>query len=53
MPTKWTLIMFKRIREDLNKLLDAQFIFPIETTQWLSLLVIIPKKNEYVWTIKN
>jgi hypothetical protein len=25
----------QRVREDLNKLLDAQFIFPIETTQWL------------------
>jgi hypothetical protein len=36
----------QRVKEDLDKLLDAQFIFPIETTQWLSLFVMIPKKNE-------
>ncbi len=35
----------QRIREDLNKLLDEQFIFPIETTQWLSSLIIVSKKN--------
>jgi hypothetical protein len=35
----------QRVKEDLDKLLDAQFIFPIETTQWLSPFVIVPKKN--------
>jgi len=35
----------QRVKEGLDKLLDAQFIFPIETTQWLSPLVIVPKKN--------
>jgi hypothetical protein len=35
----------QRIREDLDTLLDTQFIFSIETTQWLSPLVIVPKKN--------
>ncbi len=35
----------QKIRKDLDKLLDAQFIFPIEITQWLSPLVIVPKKN--------
>jgi len=35
----------QRVREDVNKLLDAHFIFFIETTQCLSLLVILPKKN--------
>jgi hypothetical protein len=34
-----------RVREDLDKLLDTRFIYPIETIQWLSLLVIVPKKN--------
>jgi hypothetical protein len=34
-----------RVKEDLDKLLDVGFIYPIETTQWLSLLVIIPKMN--------
>jgi hypothetical protein len=35
-----------KMREDLYKLFDAIFIYPIETTQWLSPLVIVPKKNE-------
>jgi hypothetical protein len=33
------------VKEDLNKLLDARFIYPIEMMQWLSPLVIVPKKN--------
>ncbi len=33
------------MKEDLNKLLDARFIYPIDTMQWLSPLVIVPKKN--------
>jgi hypothetical protein len=33
------------VKEDLNKLLDARFIYPIDTMQWLSPLVIVPKKN--------
>jgi DNA modification methylase len=35
----------QRVKKQLNKLSDAQFIFPIETTQWLSQLVIVLKKN--------
>ncbi len=34
-----------KIRYDLDKLFDTEFIYPIETTQWLSPLVIVPKKN--------
>ncbi len=34
-----------RIIKDLDKLLDVRFIYPIETIQWLSPLVIVPKKN--------
>jgi hypothetical protein len=34
-----------KLKKDLNRLLDVEFIYPIETTQWLSPLVIIPKKN--------
>jgi hypothetical protein len=34
-----------RVREDLDKLLDVRFIYPIGTTRWLSPLVIMPKKN--------
>jgi hypothetical protein len=39
------LIYALKVREDLDKLLDIWFIDPIETTQWLFPLVIIPKKN--------
>jgi hypothetical protein len=34
-----------KVKEDLDKLLDTGFIYPIEITQWISLLVIVPKKN--------
>jgi len=34
-----------RIRENLDKLLDVGFIYLIQTTRWLSPLVIVPKKN--------
>jgi hypothetical protein len=46
----------QKVGKNFNKLLDAQFIFHIETTQWLSPLVIVPKKNDklcFVWIIKN
>ncbi len=29
--------------------MDTQFIFPIETTQWLSLMVIVLKKNNKLY----
>ncbi len=34
-----------KVRKNLDKLLDVGFIYHIETTQWLSLLVIVLKKN--------
>jgi hypothetical protein len=34
-----------KVREDLDKLLNIGFIYPLETIQWLSPLVIVPKKN--------
>jgi hypothetical protein len=34
-----------KVREDLDRLLNVGFIYLIKTTQWLSLLVIVPKKN--------
>jgi hypothetical protein len=32
-------------KEELQKLLDAQFIYPILDNQWVSPLVIVPKQN--------
>ncbi len=34
-----------KMREDLDKLLNVGFIYPVETTLWLSPFVIVPKKN--------
>lgn len=35
-----------KVKEDLDKLLDTWFIYPIEITQLFSPLVIVPKKND-------
>jgi len=35
----------QRLKKYLDKLLDAEIIFLIEITQWLSPLVIVSKKN--------
>ncbi len=39
-----------KTREDLDKLLDIRFIYPIESTQWISPLVIVLKKK---WQVEN
>ena len=33
------------VKEELQKLLSANFIYPISDSQWVSPLVIVPKKN--------
>jgi len=33
------------VKEELKKLLSANFIYPISNNQWVYPLVIIPKKN--------
>ena len=33
------------VKEELQKLLDARFIYPISDSEWLSPLVLVPKKN--------
>ena len=33
------------VKEEINKLLDAGFIYEIEHTQWVSPIVIVMKKN--------
>jgi hypothetical protein len=33
------------VKEELQKLLDADFIYPISDSRWVSPLVIVPKKN--------
>lgn len=33
------------VKEELKKLLNVNFIYPISDSQWVSPLVIVPKKN--------
>ena len=33
------------VKEELHKLLHVNFIYPISDSQWVSPLVIVPKKN--------
>jgi len=33
------------VKEELQKLLNVNFIYPISDSQWVSPLVIVPKKN--------
>jgi len=33
------------VKEELQKLLDARFIYPISDSEWVSPLVLAPKKN--------
>ncbi len=33
------------VKQDINKLLVASFIKPVEEATWLSLIVVVPKKN--------
>ena len=33
------------VKEVLQKLLDAGFIYPISNSEWVSPLVLVPKKN--------
>ena len=33
------------VKEVLHKLLDARFIYPISDSEWVSPLVLVPKKN--------
>eukprot|EP00253_Pinus_taeda_P007961 PITA_07961 len=38
------------MKEELQKLLDAGFIYPISNSEWVSPLVLVPKKN-HKWRI--
>lgn len=37
--------MARIVQEELQKLLDAQFIYEIENSEWVSPIVCVPKKN--------
>jgi hypothetical protein len=33
------------VKEDINKLLEAGFIYPVNNTEWVSPIVVVPKKK--------
>jgi len=33
------------VKEEFQKMLDAGFIYPISESEWVSPLVLVPKKN--------
>ena len=33
------------VKEELQKLLDVGFIYPISKSEWVSPIVLVPKKN--------
>ena len=35
----------RKIKEEIDKLLDAEFIYEIEHTEWVSPIVVVPNKN--------
>jgi hypothetical protein len=37
--------MHEIVKEELQKILNMNFIYPIFDSQWVSPLVIVPKKN--------
>ena len=37
------------VKEELQKLLNVNFIYPISDRRWVSLLVVVPKKNGKWW----
>jgi hypothetical protein len=38
------------VKEELQKLLDINFIYPISDSKWVSPIVIVPKKNG-IWHV--
>ena len=34
------------VKDELHKLLDADFIYPIYDSKWVSPLVVVPKRDE-------
>ena len=42
-----------KIKEKIDKLLEAKFIYKIEHTEWVSPIVIVPKKNAKLWVCVN
>jgi len=44
-PYTYNKIFSKKIKEEIDKLKETNFIYEIEQTNWVSPIVIVPKKN--------
>ena len=44
-PYTYNNIFTKKIKEEIDKLLAAKFIYEIEHTDWVSPIVVVPKNN--------
>jgi hypothetical protein len=42
---RWNLRYIPTVKEDFNKLLEARFIKPVETTKWVSFMIFALNKN--------
>jgi hypothetical protein len=40
------------VKEDIDKLLEAGFIYPVNNTEWVSPIVVVPKKKGQDGTVK-
>jgi len=40
------ITLLRRSMKEIDKLLDAIFIFEIEHTEWVSLIMVVPIKNK-------
>ncbi len=43
---RWNPRYTAMVKEELDKLLETGFIRPVETTEWVSLMVLALKKND-------
>lgn len=42
-------LMAKQVKDELDRVLRVGFIAPIENPDWISPIVIVPKKNKKLW----
>jgi hypothetical protein len=42
---RMNMVLKEIVKEELKKLLNVNFIYPISDSQWVSPLEIVPKKN--------
>ena len=41
------------VKEEIEKLLEIGFIYPVPYSEWVSPIVIVPKKNGKIWICQD